>query len=75
MVPIENKEVSYSEVKKGYEISKDNYITIEKNGLYDIKLKTTKTIDIKEFIESKELGPILIGIFLCSTGRKTWCTQ
>ena len=35
-------------------------LQLKKNGLYDIKLKTTKTIDIKEFIESKELGPILI---------------
>jgi DNA end-binding protein Ku len=58
--PVENKEVGYNEIKKGYEVSKDNYITIEKNEIDNIKLKTTKTIDIKEFIESKELDPILI---------------
>ena len=55
--PVENKEVGYNEIKKGYEVSKDNYITIEKNEIDNIKLKTTKTIDIKEFIESKELDP------------------
>ena len=54
---IENKEVTFNEVKKGYKVSKDNYITIEKTK-EDIKLKY-KTIDIKEFIESKELNPIL----------------
>ena len=58
--PVENKEVGYDEIKKGYEVSKDNYITIEKNEIDNIKLKTTKTIDIKEFIESKELDPLLI---------------
>jgi DNA end-binding protein Ku len=58
--PIEQREVPYSEIKKGYEISKDKYVLIEKEDLEKIKVKTTKTIDIKEFIESKEFDPILI---------------
>src|SRR3712207_8733124 len=40
---------------KGYEISKDNYALIEKEELEKIKLKTTKTIDIKEFVDAKAL--------------------
>ena len=56
-----NKEkVPYSEIKKGYEISKDKYVLIEKEDLEKIKVKTTKTIDIKEFIDTKEFDPILI---------------
>jgi DNA end-binding protein Ku len=47
-------------LKKGYEISKDKYILIEKEDLETIKAKTTKTIDIKEFIDSKEFDPLLI---------------
>ena len=58
--PIEDKEVSYSEIKKGYEVTKDNYVLVEKGDLDKIKLKTTNTIDIREFIQDKELDPILI---------------
>ena len=57
---MEEKEIPYSEIKKGYEIEKDNYVIIEKNDLDKIKLKTTKSIDIKEFVDSKELDPIII---------------
>lgn len=58
--PIEEKEVSYSEIKKGYEISKDNYVVLDKPDLDKIKIKTTNTIDIREFVQEKELDPILI---------------
>ncbi len=58
--PVDGKEVSYSEIKKGYEITKDNYVVVEKGDLDKIKLKTTNTIDVKEFIQEKELDTILI---------------
>jgi DNA end-binding protein Ku len=58
--PVEQREIPYSEIKKGYEISKDKYVLIEKEDLEKIKTKTTKTIDIKEFIDTKEFDPILI---------------
>ena len=58
--PIEQREIPYSEIKKGYEISKDKYILIEKEDFEKIKAKTTKTIDIKEFIDSREFDPLLI---------------
>ena len=58
--PEEEREVPYSEIKKGYEIERDNNIVFDKEELNKIKLKTTHSIDIKEFIEYKELDPILI---------------
>src|SRR5262249_17183166 len=58
--PVEEKEVQYSDIKKGYELEKDNYLVLEKSDLEKVKLKTTKSIDIKEFVEFKELDPILI---------------
>ena len=58
--PVEETEVPYQEIQKGYEISKDNYALIEKEELEKIKLKTTKTVDIKEFVNSKELDPIFV---------------
>jgi DNA end-binding protein Ku len=58
--PIEEREIPYSEIKKGYEVSKDNYVLVEKEDLDKIKAITTKTIDIKEFIDEKEFDPLLI---------------
>ena len=58
--PVEQREIPYSEIKKGYEISKDNYVLIEKDDLEKIKAKTTKTIDIKELIDSNEFDRLLI---------------
>ena len=58
--PIEDTEVPYQQIQKGYEIAKDNYALIEKQELENIKLKTTKSIDIKEFVDAKELDPIFV---------------
>lgn len=57
---VEDREVLYSEIRKGYQISKDNYVVIEKQDLDKIKMKTTQSIDIKEFIDSKDFDPLLI---------------
>ena len=58
--PVEEREVSYAEIKKGYEIAKDSYVLIEKADFEKIKIKSTKTIDIKEFVDIGELDPIYI---------------
>jgi DNA end-binding protein Ku len=58
--PIEDREVPWSEIKKGYEITKNNYVIIEKEEIENIKLKTTNTIEIKEFINSEEFDPLFI---------------
>jgi DNA end-binding protein Ku len=58
--PIEEREVAYDEIKKGYEVAKDNYIVIDKEELKQINIKTTKTIDIKEFVTEAELDPIFV---------------
>jgi DNA end-binding protein Ku len=58
--PDEEREVAFSEIKKGYEIAKDQYVVLEKKDLETIKLKSTNTIDIKEFVDEKEIYPIMI---------------
>src|ERR687896_74631 len=58
--PVEEREVPWSEIKKGYEITKDNYVVIEKEDIENIKLKTTNTIEIKEFINSDEFDPLFV---------------
>jgi DNA end-binding protein Ku len=58
--PVEEKEVQWSEIRKGYEITKNDYVVIEKEDLDRIKLKTNNTIEVKEFIKSEEFDPIFI---------------
>jgi DNA end-binding protein Ku len=58
--PIEEREVQWSEIKKGHEITKNNYVVIEKEDLDKIKLETNNTIEVKEFIEADEFDPIFI---------------
>jgi DNA end-binding protein Ku len=58
--PVEEREVQWSEIKKGYEISKDSYVVLEKEDLEGIKLKTNNTVEVKEFIDSKDFDPIFI---------------
>ena len=58
--PVEEREVQWSEIKKGHEITKNNYIVIEKEDLDRIKLKTNNTIEVKEFIKSEDFDPIFV---------------
>ncbi len=58
--PIEEREVAYSEIKKGYEIAKDQYVVVEKQDLEKIAVESTRTIDIKEFIDEQELDPLFV---------------
>ena len=58
--PVEEREVPWSEIKKGYEVTKNNYVVLEKEEINKIKLKSTKTIEIKEFIEFEDFDPIFV---------------
>jgi len=58
--PIEEREVEYSEIKKGYEIAKDKYVIIEKQDLEKIAIESTRAINIKEFIDEHELDPLFV---------------
>ncbi len=46
---------------KGFEISKGKYIIVTKKDLEAAKLKTTKNIDIVQFINVGEIDPIFYG--------------
>ena len=41
--PVEEREVPWSEIKKGYEITKNNYVVLGKEEIENSKLKTTNT--------------------------------
>jgi DNA end-binding protein Ku len=60
MVSCGRKRVPWSEIKKGFEITKNDYVVLEKEEIENIKLKTTNSIEVKEFIKSEEFDPIFI---------------
>lgn len=51
----EGKEVSYSEVIKGYEFQKNEFIVLDDQDFEKANVHATHTIDIIEFINEKEL--------------------
>jgi DNA end-binding protein Ku len=58
--PVEEREVQWSEIKKGYEVTKNNFVVLDKEEIDKIKLKTTNSIEIKEFIDAEDLDPIFV---------------
>jgi DNA end-binding protein Ku len=52
------KEVSWKDVKKGFKISKDRWVILEKEEIEKIKLPSTKTIEIQGFIDISQIDPI-----------------
>lgn len=58
--PVEDREVPYPEIKKGYKVTNDQYVVIEKQDLEKIAVESTRTINIKEFIDEQELDPLLV---------------
>ena len=56
--PLENKVVERSEIVKGYEYRKGEYVIIEPSEIKKIEPKTAKTMEILEFVKSDEVDPI-----------------
>jgi DNA end-binding protein Ku len=54
------KEVKWNEIKKGFRISKEKWVIVEKSELESIKLKSTKTIEILMFTDPSQLDPLFI---------------
>lgn len=52
------KEVTWQEVKKGFKISKERWIVLEKEEIEKIKIPSTKTIEIQQFIDVSQIDPI-----------------
>jgi DNA end-binding protein Ku len=52
--------VDSSEIVKGYEYQKGRYVTIEPDDLEKLRLETTDTIEIAEFVDADGLDPVYI---------------
>jgi len=56
--PAENRVVERSEIVKGYEYRKDEYVVIEPEEIKKIEPKTAKTMEILEFVKSADVDPV-----------------
>jgi DNA end-binding protein Ku len=54
----DGKVVERSEIVKGYEYRKDEYVVIEPDEIKKIEPKTAKTMEILEFVKSSEVDPV-----------------
>lgn len=56
--PTCQKEVPWQEVEKGYKITKDKWVIFSKEELEKLRPVTTKTIEIKQFVDVTQIDPI-----------------
>jgi DNA end-binding protein Ku len=54
----EGKEVPYKEVVKGYEISEDEYVVLEKNEVKAAAGSRGKVVEIEEFVPDDAIDPV-----------------
>jgi len=52
------EEVPYEEIVKGYELGPDTYVTISPEELDSLDPKSTKSIDIEDFVDLDQIDPI-----------------
>ncbi len=53
--------VERDEIVKGYEYEKGRYVTVEPKDLEKLRLETTDTIDIAEFVDDDDFDPVYLG--------------
>jgi len=56
--PLENQVVERTEIVKGYEFRKDEYIVIEPEEIKKIEPVTAKTMEILEFVKASDVDPV-----------------
>ncbi|MGH9661582.1 MAG: Ku protein [Bryobacteraceae bacterium] len=56
----EDKPVPRSDLVKGYEYEKDRYVIIEDEDIKAVAPKTSKVMEILEFVEAREVDPIYL---------------
>ncbi|WP_405673033.1 Ku protein [Streptomyces sp. NBC_01530] len=70
---LEDREVTQSEIGKGYEYAKDQVVPISDEELSDLPLPTAKAIEIQAFVPLESIDPIRIaeGYYLVPDGQVT----
>ena len=52
------KEVSGDDIESGYEVSSGKYVVVDTEEIQDLRPRTTKTIDVSDFVDLAEIDPI-----------------
>src|ERR671916_2099375 len=56
--PSTGEEVSYDQIVKGYELTKDRYVVVTPEELDALDPEKTRTIDIEDFVDLDEIDPV-----------------
>jgi DNA end-binding protein Ku len=56
--PETGEEVSYDQIVKGYELTKDRYVVITPDELESLDPEKTRTVDIEDFVDLDEIDPV-----------------
>ena len=56
--PLDNKVLDRSEIVKGFEYRKDEYVVIDPEEIKKIEPKTAKTMEILEFVKAGDVDPV-----------------
>ena len=56
--PVDEEEVPFEDIVKGYEIAPERYVVIEPHELASLEPAFTRTIDIEDFVEYEDIDPI-----------------
>src|SRR6204780_2745514 len=55
----ENKPIDRSEIVKGYESSKDDYVVVDDEELKRIAPPTANTMEVLQFVKNNDVDPLL----------------
>jgi DNA end-binding protein Ku len=55
---VTNDEVTYDDIVKGYELTKEHYVVITPDELEALDPEKTRTIDIEDFVDLEQIDPI-----------------
>jgi DNA end-binding protein Ku len=58
--PVDEEEVSFDELVRGYELAPERYVVIEDDELASIAPEFTRTIEIEDFVELEEIDRIYL---------------
>lgn len=51
-------EIESADIAKGYEVAKDQYVLVEPDELKELKLESTKTFNIVQFVDAEEIESV-----------------
>lgn len=54
----DEKEVPWDDIVKGYEYEKEQYVVLSDKDFERVKIESTQTVDIKEFVKLEEIDPM-----------------